>query len=113
MYLLAVALWMIDLVNFVHKPTATLIQNPDDPLDSKVDNAMTFLFHLAAIQDMLYSYMVSGLLLVSYPRSPSLMYWYKRRSWGMLSLSGVCMPSGDMVNTDGFLLPRVPCCWAP
>ncbi|KAF7350705.1 hypothetical protein MSAN_01631400 [Mycena sanguinolenta] len=57
LFLFAVMLWTLDLVNFVSEGKKTLIRNPEDAIDSKLDNALDFIFHLAAVQDALYAYM--------------------------------------------------------
>ncbi|KAE9401127.1 hypothetical protein BT96DRAFT_856720 [Gymnopus androsaceus JB14] len=57
MYILALILWIIDLVNFVAEARITLIDNSNDDFDTKYSIATSFIFRRAAIQAMLYSYM--------------------------------------------------------
>ncbi|KAF7346865.1 hypothetical protein MSAN_01825900 [Mycena sanguinolenta] len=53
LFLLAVVLWTLDLINFISEGKKTLIQNPEEAIDGKLDNALDFILHLAAVQDAL------------------------------------------------------------
>ncbi|KAJ7259130.1 hypothetical protein B0H12DRAFT_1070062 [Mycena haematopus] len=57
LFLFAVVLWTLDLVNFISEGKITLIQQPDEPIESKLNNALDFIFRIAAAQDALYAYM--------------------------------------------------------
>ncbi|KAK7001555.1 hypothetical protein R3P38DRAFT_2558902 [Favolaschia claudopus] len=57
MFLIALVLWTLDLANFIMEGKITLIQNPEDGIDTKYARALAFIFRLAAAQDALYAYM--------------------------------------------------------
>lgn len=54
----ALVLWTLDLANVIMEPKITLLENLDQPIDAKLDNAYSFVFRLAAAQAALYAYMV-------------------------------------------------------
>ncbi|KAJ7644943.1 hypothetical protein FB45DRAFT_1021680 [Roridomyces roridus] len=57
MFIIALILWTLDLANFITEAKVTLIQNPTEDIQSKLDSALDFVFRLAAAQDALYAYM--------------------------------------------------------
>ncbi|KAF7343925.1 hypothetical protein MVEN_01681200 [Mycena venus] len=57
MFALAIVLWTLDLVNFIMEAKITLIQNSEDPIDTKANKALAFIFRLEGAQDLLYAYM--------------------------------------------------------
>ncbi|KAJ7107854.1 hypothetical protein C8R44DRAFT_804350 [Mycena epipterygia] len=57
MFFTALVLWTLDLANFIMEPKITLLENLDQPIDAKLDNAYSFVFRLAAAQAALYAYM--------------------------------------------------------
>ncbi|KAJ7108493.1 hypothetical protein C8R44DRAFT_884572 [Mycena epipterygia] len=57
MFAIAIVLWALDLANFIMEVKLTLIIDSDLSLDSRLGNALSFVFRLAAVQDALYSYM--------------------------------------------------------
>lgn len=60
MFAMALVLWSFDITNFVHEIKITLINDPDLPLGPKYDTATHGIFKLAAVLDLMYAYMVSG-----------------------------------------------------
>ncbi|KAJ7500283.1 hypothetical protein B0H11DRAFT_2380371 [Mycena galericulata] len=57
MFVIAVVLWTLDLANFITEAKVTLVENPNEPIDTKYGNALDFIFRLASAQDALYAYM--------------------------------------------------------
>ncbi|KAJ7482671.1 hypothetical protein FB451DRAFT_1235831 [Mycena latifolia] len=57
MFVMAIVLWTLDLVNFIMEAKITLIENSEDLIDTKVNKAHEFIFGLEAVQDLLYAYM--------------------------------------------------------
>ncbi|KAJ7137111.1 hypothetical protein C8R44DRAFT_869192 [Mycena epipterygia] len=57
MFVSAIVLWTLDFANFIMEAKITLIANTEDPIDSKLHKAFTFIFRLEAAQDVLYAYM--------------------------------------------------------
>ncbi|KAJ7667251.1 hypothetical protein B0H17DRAFT_1142837 [Mycena rosella] len=57
MFVIAIVLWTLDLANFITEAKVTLVESSDQSIDSKLDNALAFVFRLAAAQDALYAYM--------------------------------------------------------
>jgi hypothetical protein len=67
MFVMAIVLWTLDLANFIMEAKITLIENSDDPIDAKLHKALAFVFHLEGVQNLLYAYMVSALLMFDSP----------------------------------------------
>ncbi|KAF5379131.1 hypothetical protein D9615_005857 [Tricholomella constricta] len=57
MFIMAVILWILDIVNFITEATRTLIHNPDTPLDVKLADAHHTIFGRLVVTDLFYSYM--------------------------------------------------------
>ncbi|KAF7369514.1 hypothetical protein MVEN_00281200 [Mycena venus] len=57
MFFTALVLWTLDLANFIMEPKITLLDNLEQPIEAKLDNAYSFVFRLAAAQAALYAYM--------------------------------------------------------
>jgi len=58
MFLIALVLWTLDLTSFITEAKFTLIANPDQPIEDKLDNALSeFVFPILAAQAALYAYM--------------------------------------------------------
>ncbi|KAF8074732.1 hypothetical protein FPV67DRAFT_1474757 [Lyophyllum atratum] len=57
LFLLAVSLFILDIINYVGEVTTSFIHNPDVPLDERFATARDSIFNLAAVIDVLYSYM--------------------------------------------------------
>ncbi|KAJ7935978.1 hypothetical protein B0H13DRAFT_2304046 [Mycena leptocephala] len=51
MFVSAIVLWTLDIANFIMEAKITLIANTEDPIDSKLHKASTFIFRLEAAQD--------------------------------------------------------------
>jgi hypothetical protein len=58
MFVLAVALWMVDVHNTLTEVRGTLVSPSTDTLANKSAAATTNILRLAAVEDILYSYMV-------------------------------------------------------
>lgn len=63
MFMIAIILWTLDLVNFIMDTKITLIEQSEDPISAKVNKASISIFHLEAAQNVLYAYMVSILFM--------------------------------------------------
>ncbi|KAJ7282304.1 hypothetical protein C8J57DRAFT_44312 [Mycena rebaudengoi] len=57
MFFIALVLWTLDLANFIMEPKITLLENLDQPIDAKLDDAYSFVFRLVAAIAALYAYM--------------------------------------------------------
>ncbi|KAJ7336780.1 hypothetical protein DFH08DRAFT_705880 [Mycena albidolilacea] len=57
MFVMAIVLWTLDLVNFIMETKITLIGNSEDDIDVKLNNALIFTHLLEAAQNVLYAYM--------------------------------------------------------
>ncbi|KAJ7895168.1 hypothetical protein B0H14DRAFT_2681510 [Mycena olivaceomarginata] len=57
MFVMAIVLWTLDLVNFIMETKITLIGNSEDDIDVKLNNALIFTHRLEAAQNVLYAYM--------------------------------------------------------
>ncbi|KAJ7240687.1 hypothetical protein C8J57DRAFT_1726947 [Mycena rebaudengoi] len=57
MFFIALVLWTLDVANFIMEPKLTLLENFDQPIDAKLDDAYSFVFRLLAATDALYAYM--------------------------------------------------------
>lgn len=64
MYILALALWIIDIRNTVTEPRLTLLSTSTDSLADRYSAAISNVLRLAAVEDLLYNYMVSVHLLI-------------------------------------------------
>jgi hypothetical protein len=58
MFFIALVLWTLDVANFIMEPKITLLENFDQPIDAKLDDAYSFVFRLLAATAALYAYMV-------------------------------------------------------
>ncbi|ESK86764.1 hypothetical protein Moror_15165, partial [Moniliophthora roreri MCA 2997] len=56
-YLLCLALWIIDLVLLVAETRITLVKDPEDDLSVKYERALEFVAPRLAAVDLIYSYM--------------------------------------------------------
>lgn len=57
LFLLAVSLFIIDVINYVSEVTTSFIHHPDVPLSQSFASARDSIFSLAAVIDALYAYM--------------------------------------------------------
>ncbi|KAJ7482223.1 hypothetical protein B0H11DRAFT_1215043 [Mycena galericulata] len=57
MFLIALVLWALDFANFFIETKMTLVENINEPLSSKRNNAFVLIVRLTAVQDALYAYM--------------------------------------------------------
>lgn len=57
MFLMAVVLWVLDVVNFIAEATETLINDLDTPINVKLANAKSAIFGRLVVTDLLYAYM--------------------------------------------------------
>ncbi|KAJ6553227.1 hypothetical protein B0H19DRAFT_1377835 [Mycena capillaripes] len=57
MFVIAIVLWTLDLVNFIMEAKITLTENFEDPIATKVNKALAFIFRLEAAQNVLYAFM--------------------------------------------------------
>ncbi|GLB43408.1 hypothetical protein LshimejAT787_1303090 [Lyophyllum shimeji] len=57
LYLLAVSLFIIDIINYVAEVTTSFIHHPDVPIAQSFASARDSIFRLAAVIDALYAYM--------------------------------------------------------
>jgi hypothetical protein len=60
MFILALALWIIDIHNVVTELNMTILSSSIDSLDDRYSAAVTNILRLASIEDLLYSYMVGN-----------------------------------------------------
>lgn len=58
MFIFALILWIIDLVNVVAETRITLVDHPELSMDIKYQTATEFIFRRSAVQLALFSYMV-------------------------------------------------------
>lgn len=58
MYILAMTLWIIDVHNVLTEVRLTLLPKSDDPLGARYSSAQSSIVRLAAVEDVLYNYMV-------------------------------------------------------
>lgn len=58
MFIFALILWIIDLVNVVAETRITLVDHPELSMDTKYQTATEFIFRRSAAQLALFSYMV-------------------------------------------------------
>jgi hypothetical protein len=82
MFVMAIVLWTLDLVNFIMETKITLIGNSEDDIDVKLNNALIFTHRLEAAQNVLYAYMVSTRLMPNFRVINRLTF---RRCWEMRS----------------------------
>jgi hypothetical protein len=80
MFVMAIVLWTLDLVNFIMETKITLIGNSEDDIDVKLNNALIFTHRLEAAQNVLYAYMVSTRLMPNFRVINRLTF---RRCWEM------------------------------
>lgn len=64
MFIIAFINWIIDIVNLNIEARYTLIDDPDNDLDTKFTNAEQVVWHWTSIQAMLYSYMVCSFVAI-------------------------------------------------
>ncbi|GLB42118.1 hypothetical protein LshimejAT787_1101330 [Lyophyllum shimeji] len=57
MFLIAVILWTLHVVNFVVEATMTLVDDSDTPIDIKLANAKSSILGRLVVTDLLYAYM--------------------------------------------------------
>ncbi|KAJ7191630.1 hypothetical protein GGX14DRAFT_701546 [Mycena pura] len=56
MFCITVVLWALDLTSFILEPKMALIQHPEEPIDTKLNNAFSLIFKIVSVQDVLYAY---------------------------------------------------------
>ncbi|KAJ7120274.1 hypothetical protein C8R44DRAFT_737101 [Mycena epipterygia] len=97
MFIIAVVLWTLDLANFINEAKMTLIEDPGETIDTKLDNALSFVFRVAAAQDTLYAYMsLLGDAIIIH-RVWTLKAYY--RPWVVLVPCALLLGSLDLVAT--------------
>lgn len=99
MFLMALVLWIIDLVDLVGEARITLIQNPDVDIGTKYGYATDFVLKRAAVEDIIYAYMVRFRMFCLISRSES----DTRRSLETQSSSGEHTRFGRQIVTGNWL----------
>ena len=58
MYIMALALWMIDIHNLITEVQMTLLSTSDDSLSDDYSAALSSILRLSSVEDVVYAYMV-------------------------------------------------------
>lgn len=104
MYTLALALWIIDIRNTVTEPRLTLLSTSTEALGDRYSAAISNILRLAAVEDLLYNYMVGRQLFIECCSEQSLVDHHRR--WCHY-LEGICVlvePKGKAGTTDTSLI---------